>query len=365
MKRLLVFVLLVCSLSPAGARPHPLTLGPGKEPALASDRQGNLHLVYESAASDNDIYYRNSQDGTHWQPEVNLSHSSGISSEPALTVESGGAVDAVWSDTSSGSDRPDIYFSRSSDGGKTWSEPVDLSHTPRLSRSPAVACGADGSLHVCWVDTSRGHSSPDLYYAFSYNHGQSWSRPAPISGASGISGSPTICTGSDGLVHVAWTDGSTRPALRTIYGQDQEWSRARIVSQGICSQPVLASGPRRQIYVCWIGQLERHESPNVYLQQVGTGKHRNISKTSGTSRDPGLTVGSRGPQLAWVDTTSGERSPDVWILLKGKVFDLSHTPGISRTPVLAEAHGKLWTVWEELDLGSCSLKLAALPLKGR
>lgn len=365
MKTILVFVLLLCSLELAGARPRLLNLGPGKEPALASDRQGGLHLVYESAAADNDIYYRNCQDGAHWQPEINLSHSSGISSEPALTIESGGAIDAVWADTSSGSDRPDIYFSRSGDGGKTWSEPLDVSHTPRLSRSPSIAAGADGSLHLCWVDTSRGHTSPDLFYAFSYNHGQSWSRPALISGASGVSGSPTLCTSADGLVHVAWTDGSTRPALRTIYGRDQEWSRAQVVSQGICSQPVLASGPQGKVYLCWIDHLQRQESPNVYLRQLGLGKHLNVSKTSGTSRDPGLTVGRHGAQLAWIDTTAGERSPDVWLSLKGRVFDLSHTPGISRSPVVAEARGQLWTVWEELDLGSCSLKLARLPLKGR
>ena len=363
-KTLLVFLFL-CSANLVDARPRHLTLGPGKEPALASDRQGGLHLIYESAAADNDIYYRNSQDGADWQPEINLSRSAGISSEPALTIESGGAVDAVWADTSSGSERPDIYFSRSADGGKTWSDPLDVSHTPRLSRSPSIAAGADGSLHLCWVDTSRGHKSPDLYYAFSYNHGQSWSRPAPISGSSGVSGSPTICTSANGLVHIAWTDGSTRPALRIIYGQDQGWSRARVVSTGICSQPVLASGPKGKVDLCWIDQLQRHEIPNVYLQQVGTGRRRNLSKTSGTSRDAALTVGSHGPQVAWIDTTAGERSPDVWISLRGRVFNLSHTPGISRAPVLAEAQGQLWTVWEELDLGNCSLKLTTLPLKGR
>jgi len=174
-----------------------------------------------------------------------------------------------------------------------------------------------------------------------------------------------LATSPNGLVHVAWTDGSTRPALRTIYGQDQEWSRALVVSTGICSQPILGSGPKGQVYLCWIGQLQRHESPNVYLQQVGTGRHRNISKTSGTSRDAALTVGSHGPQVAWIDTTSGERSPDVWLFLKGRVFNLSHTPGLSHSPSIAEAHGQLWTVWEELDLGNCSLKLTALPLKGR
>ncbi|MBT9584880.1 exo-alpha-sialidase [bacterium] len=365
MKKSFLWLLLVGGLlAAASARPRLNSVCAGKDPSLAADLQGGLHLAYEGSRAGNDIYYRSSVDGRSWSEEVNVSNSSGISSEPALAVERSGAVDVVWADTTSGSDHPDIYFARTGDAGKTWSTALDVSRTPRLSRSPSVAVGPHDSLHVCWVDTSRGRSFPDLYYVFSYNHGQSWSKPALISGSTGVTSRPALVASADGQIHVAWADGGSRPAIRYIHGQADGWASARALGNGFCSQPCLAVGPRDQVLLGWIGQLRSHESPNVYLYPLGSTQSVNVSRTPGTSRDPALAIGATGPVLSWIDTTSGASTPDVWMSVGGRVLDVSHTPGVSRMPVLAPVKGKVWVLWEELELGSCWLKLTSVPVKG-
>ena len=366
MKKCFLWLLIVgCLLTVAAARPRVNSVCAGKDPSLAADPQGGLHLDYEGSRAGNDIYYRSSSDGLSWSEEVNVSNSSGISSEPAVAVEQSGAVDVVWADTTSGSDHPDIYFTRSGDAGKTWSTALDLSHTPRLSRSPSLAVGPDDSLHVCWVDTSRGRAYPDLYYVFSYNHGQSWSKPALISGSTGVTSRPALTASPDGQIHVAWADGGNRPSIRYIHGQADGWSSARALGNGFCSQPCIDVGRRGQVLLSWIGQLRSQESPNVYLYQVGSSHSVNISRTPGTSRDPVLATGAAGPVVSWIDTTAGASTPDVWMSVGGRVLDVSHTSGVSRMPVLAPVGDKVWVLWEELELGSCWLKLTSVPMKGR
>jgi PKD domain/BNR repeat-like domain len=99
---------------------------------------------------------------------------------PSLSVEPGGAIDVVWED-STDTNQTDVFFSRSSDGGRTFSPPLDVSAnlglsgslanpleagtsgTPGGSGRVAVSAGAAGSVFVSWTDDSP--SNPDIFLA--------------------------------------------------------------------------------------------------------------------------------------------------------------------------------------------------------
>lgn len=83
-----------------------------------------------------------------FQPAVNISNSAGGVADQQLTAN-GNSVFAVWADNTPGNF--DIFFRRSTDGGATWGQIINLSATPISSRFPQIA--VDGNnVFVIWDD---------------------------------------------------------------------------------------------------------------------------------------------------------------------------------------------------------------------
>ncbi len=89
----------------------------------------------------------------------------------------------------SGSDPVDVHFSRSTDGGLTWSAPVRINDDPAGSNNwqwfGTLAVAPDGRIDVVWNDTRNATSGYDseLFYSFSTDGGLTWSVNEPISPA--------------------------------------------------------------------------------------------------------------------------------------------------------------------------------------
>ncbi len=93
-----------------------------------------------------------------------------------------GALYAVWQDTRFGDgDRNGIAFSKSTDGGLTWSDPVRINRAPDVAAfTPAVHVADDGAIGVTYFDfrnnTSEAATLPtDHWLAHSRDGGQTWS----------------------------------------------------------------------------------------------------------------------------------------------------------------------------------------------
>jgi hypothetical protein len=91
---------------------------------------------------------------------------------------------------SSGLDPLDVHFARSTDGGDTWSTPVRVNDDPSGTGAwqwfGTMSVAPNGRIDVVWNDTRNDPHSPsnptysELYYAYSTNAGQTWSRNMPI-----------------------------------------------------------------------------------------------------------------------------------------------------------------------------------------
>jgi Neuraminidase (sialidase) len=87
--------------------------------------------------------------------------------DPSIHVTSTGVVQVVWLGWYS------VFFATSSDHGRTWSRPVEVSG-PRWADKPWIGSSSDGrDVYVSW-------SQGDLYMASSRDFGQSWSAPVKI-----------------------------------------------------------------------------------------------------------------------------------------------------------------------------------------
>ncbi len=128
-----------------------------------------------------------------WQKSVNLGGDQGFSTGP----NPGGLLGQAWigvdrsggpshgnlylccSVDPGGSDPLDVMFSRSTDGGLTWSSPVRLNDDTGNAWQwfATMSVAPNGRIDVIWNDTRNdpGGYDSELYYTFSEDAGVTWS----------------------------------------------------------------------------------------------------------------------------------------------------------------------------------------------
>ena len=86
-----------------------------------------------------------------------------------------------------GSDPLDVMFSRSTDGGLTWSSPIRINDDPEEAGNwqwfGTMSVAPNGRIDIVWNDT-RNHLSgytSELYYSFSTDGGLTWSANVQVS----------------------------------------------------------------------------------------------------------------------------------------------------------------------------------------
>lgn len=150
---------------------------------------------------------------------VNVSRSSGTFSWlPRMVLDGDGEVHLLWQEIvfSGGTHGGEILFARSTDGGRSCDEPVNLSNTiagagkGRLTArrwhngSLDLAMGPEGTLYAAWTEYEGA-----LRFSRSTDGGESFSEPLHVAGGDGDDPArgPALAAGNDGVVHLAWAVG--------------------------------------------------------------------------------------------------------------------------------------------------------------
>ena len=111
-----------------------------------------------------EIYYKRSTDGGKtFGPDVRLTNAKHLSQRPSIIARDG-VVDVVWFDGRHyAEDAPNIevFYTTSTDGGLSWAPDQRLTTELGGSMFPSVAGTADG-LHVVWCDDRHGVN--EVYY---------------------------------------------------------------------------------------------------------------------------------------------------------------------------------------------------------
>jgi predicted neuraminidase len=136
---------------------------------------------------------------THVEKHASARHAISGMDEPAFVVCPDGSLYML-----ARTGRDHLYESRSTDGGRTWSEP-----TPSLlesHNSPASLCAFGGDrpgILAVW-NNSRTDRWP-LCAAVSFDKGRSWSRPYVLSHTPGQQASyPDCVQAADGMFVIVW-----------------------------------------------------------------------------------------------------------------------------------------------------------------
>src|SRR5882724_4682044 len=100
-------------------------------PQLAVDLGGNIYVVWEDDTDTNSniLFSRSTDGGVTFSAAKSLSNTSGSSFNPRIAVDAGGSINVVWQDSPDFFRTSNVFFSRSNDGGNTFSTPINLSQT--------------------------------------------------------------------------------------------------------------------------------------------------------------------------------------------------------------------------------------------
>ena len=224
----------------ANLRVNDITTNSQSEPDLAVDPV-NPHLVHvvwtdtRSPILGPDIFYANSTNGgLSFNPSVRVNDdvTSTEQGQPAIAVAPNRDVDVVWRDPRSAAKGPDIYFSKSSDLGVTWSPNIYVNSDvgSAAQQDPTIAVDLAGTIYVAWTDGRNANTAPDIYEAWSANAGASFGANVQVNDDRGLAPqlSPSLVANA-GKIQIAWADyrtgGSTNYDIYTASSEDGiSWS---------------------------------------------------------------------------------------------------------------------------------------------
>lgn len=197
------------------------------DPSTDIDGAGRVALVWANQA-DQDIYFQ--RYGSDGRPgldaAVNISGSGNVFSwlpRVIMAGDEGEQIYVLWQEIifSGGSHGGEILFAHSNDGGRSFSESLNLSRTSagagkgRLTRqhwhngSLDLARGPDGTLYAAWTE----YEGP-LRFSRSTDGGESFSEPLKIAGGDNErpGRGPAMAVTAGGTIYLAWTVGEDASA---------------------------------------------------------------------------------------------------------------------------------------------------------
>lgn len=189
--------------------------------------EGQVTVAWVDQARKDIFFQRYGSDGkAQLESPTNVSKTSEVFSwlpRVAVAPDDPDKIMMLWQEIvfSGGTHGGEIFFARSTDGGRSFSEPLNLSQTKagagkgRLTEelwdngSLDLAVGPGGEIYAAWTEYEG-----NLWFRRSTDGGQSFSKALRISGAEGDSPArgPSLAVASDGKVHLAWAVGESEEA---------------------------------------------------------------------------------------------------------------------------------------------------------
>jgi hypothetical protein len=207
----------------------------------------------------------------------------------------------VWSGSTSGSGEADIYFSKSRDGGKTFSPPKVLSglgeiragtaSSHGLQQEPRIAVSGH-NVYVIWSDYSAGPAQ--LAFVKSSDNGATFTMPISLGTVFAAAGETRLAA-SDNGVYAVWI-GSADDVnagsilIRKSYDFGASFGATESISDvGVASMPELTTGDHNEIYLTWFNTTIREDGTVInndvlFSKSIGAGD--NFSEPINISKSP-------------------------------------------------------------------------------
>jgi hypothetical protein len=170
-------------------------------------------------------------DGENLNDVIAISDKTREASAPQIAVSENN-VYIIWEDKTN-PENSEVFFRASTDGGITFGEIVNLSHSPDDSDYTRLAA-SDTSVFVLWSDEGIGNG--DILLRKSTDNGSSFDGPLNLSNNSGWSASPQIAVQKfTDIAYVVWEDSS--PGNIDIFFRTITYSGETVSEEGKIVSP--------------------------------------------------------------------------------------------------------------------------------
>jgi hypothetical protein len=180
-------------------------------PSIATDNEGNIFIVWDDQRDwYSDIYFSKSTDGGNtFSLDKKISDDLTKYSQlrPAIAVDDEGSIYVVWIDRRNSN--YDVYFTNSTDGGNTFSENKKVNDVDIKVGygTPAIAAYGSGNILIAWEDV-RDDANGDIYFANSTDGGYTFSPNKKVNddGIGNTQEDPSIAVDNNEKIYIAWSD---------------------------------------------------------------------------------------------------------------------------------------------------------------
>jgi BNR repeat protein len=231
----------------------------GTDKPIVAVRGDDVYVGFNHAQK---VWVASSHDGgrTFANSNVNPNANLGWSLAGGGTVDPAGAVYFAWAGykkNGQGKGPVNLYVSRSTDGGATWTNIlVDVSASPPdcsdyqcgwayLGAQMVLTSDEAGTLYALWNMGTVDKGPERIYFARSTNGGSTWSAKRDVSTApAGVAHAfPAVAAGEAGDVRIAWMDARAGTLWNTYYRSSKNgggtWSAEKDISTYVPGFPYI------------------------------------------------------------------------------------------------------------------------------
>jgi|GEM_PF-5516385 len=158
--------------------------------SIAYAPDGTLHIILmeKSGLKYALNHYSTSNGGATYASHAIFADAANNLFMPSLSIDKSGGLHLVFTKTSGsplGAPQT-LYYTKSSNGGATWSTPVEInaaSANPKFQ--PNLSVSADGTtVDLCWIEASGAQT--DIYFGRSINGGASFQPAIPLTSSAAL-----------------------------------------------------------------------------------------------------------------------------------------------------------------------------------
>jgi hypothetical protein len=273
----------------------------------------NIFIVWaeQSRSGMSDLFFAKSTDGgqTFSEPKQ-ITTKQGSSGFPSIATD-GTNLYITWMfrfpDSYSGSwsdDNSEIHFSKSTDGGKTFIAPLKISADNSFSSGSEIAINGK-NIFITWFNHLK--SPEEIFYSKSIDGGETFSTPKKISNNEGVHNSFIVTDGTNILV--TWSDGSIGNSdiffTKSIDGGETFSTPQNISNNSENSVGSYIATNGTNIFITWF-EIVKGSGDIFFTKSTDGGKTfskpQNISSDLGNSVTPSILANDNNVFLAWTDS---------------------------------------------------------------